>query len=248
MEQNYRDETGWVSDEMASLGAPRGWEPDIEDALKAIHRRADDRSVRRRAWVCAGISAAAVSLALVALLSIWSHNGLTAERSAAAAGRQSTSAVFDGSMLRYPEDYRKWVYVGTSLGLAYSEGGDASGERPELFQNVYIDPVSYDSYQTTGEFPEGTVMVLEVASSEEGNEPGLRGRYQGEIVGIEASVKDTSRFPTGWAYFSFTGRSGERRDIAQAFPEASCWTCHDEEAETDHVFTQFYPVLSIVLF
>ncbi len=148
-----------------------------------------------------------------------------------------------------PEHYREWVFVGSSLGLRYAtdpgEEQPTSPSKPasNLYHNVYIDPASYRLFAQTGKFPEGTTLVLELATSETKNEPGLQGSFQGEFAGLEAAVKDSKRFPEIWAYFSFDGPNGERKSHADPFPKDRCWSCHDAKAATDHVFTQFYPVL-----
>lgn len=225
----------WVESAMSTLAVPEGWEPDVDRALGMLHAR-QKRTRDRQTWMWAAAAAVVACLMLV---------GVPLMRAAfgSSAGSPGTAAVFDASgRLEFPSGYRNWVYVGTSVGLGYSEssGSERGGER---FQNVYIDPASYASFMDTGEFPEGTMMVLEIASSDTKNEPGLHGTYEKEILGIEASVKDGGRFDAGWAYFSFTDRLGGTLEVAEAFPDENCWTCHDDRAETDHVFTQFYPIL-----
>ena len=160
-------------------------------------------------------------------------------------GQERAAARFEGNeTLLRPEGYREWIFVGSSLGLRYAENPDANASRQkELYHNVYINPSSYREFARTGKFPDGTVMVLELASSEVKKEPGLQGSYQKDFVALEASVKDTKRFNRGWAYFTFTGKNGEIKDKAQPFPEPACWSCHHQTAATDNVFTQFYPVL-----
>src|SRR5262245_23864044 len=77
-----------------------------------------------------------------------------------------------------PEGYREWVFVGSSSGLRYDkDDGKPQSETPE-YKNVYIDPASYREYVKTKSFPQGTVLVLESASGETKNEPGLRGTFQ----------------------------------------------------------------------
>ena len=143
--------------------------------------------------------------------------------------------------------YREWVFVGSSLGLSYAQNPDAGREpAAQLYHNVYIDPAAYKEFSRSGEFPEGTVMILELATAEIKREPGLQGSYEKEFVALEASVKDSTRFEGGWAYFGFTERGGTLKARAEPFPQASCWSCHHEKAATDHVFTQFYPVLRAV--
>ena len=64
------------------------------------------------------------------------------------------------------------------------------------------------------------------------------------FIGLEVSVKDSSRFEGGWAYFNFSNGSGSYKEKAEPFPaSAGCVACHKQKAETDNVFTQFYPVL-----
>ena len=36
---------------------------------------------------------------------------------------------------------------------------------------------------------------------------------------------------------------GTSKEKAKAFPKQRCWSCHSEQAATDNVFSQFYPVL-----
>src|SRR4029077_7960170 len=87
-------------------------------------------------------------------------------------------ALFEGkdTLLR-PVGYREWVFVGSSLGLRYdpATGGKPTGQ--ELYHNVYINPTAYRTFASTGKFPEGTMMVLELANAETKAEPGLQGSF-----------------------------------------------------------------------
>jgi hypothetical protein len=68
----------------------------------------------------------------------------------------------------------------------------------------------------------------------------VSGQYPGDRVAFEMSVKDSEHSPdTVWSYYSFdgTGQSAAPHDPAE------CFDCHDEHAATDHVFSQFYPVI-----
>jgi hypothetical protein len=165
--------------------------------------------------------------------------------SSPASGADKPAAVFDGkdTLLR-PEGYREWVFVGSSLGLRYDQNAEkGSTNDATRFNNVYLNPAAYREFSRTAKFPDGTVFVLEIASAETKKEPGLQGSFQKEFVALEAAVKDSQRFDGGWAYFSFDDKSGKPKDKARPFPNASCFDCHHQKAATDHVFTQFYPVL-----
>lgn len=153
--------------------------------------------------------------------------------------------------LERPEGWREWVYIGTPLTPNALNGGEAPF--PE-FHSVYIDPLSFDHWQNTGEFREGTMIAKELVLviSEDAHEDGStdqvsgRGFFMGELQGLEIALKDSARYPDepgGWAYFSFGHQPEPYAQSAAAFPTETCNACHDANADEDWVFTQFYPVL-----
>ena len=146
----------------------------------------------------------------------------------------------EGNQLLRPERYREWVFVGSGLGMNYSE---KAYEEPPAFTNVFIKPEAYREFVATGEFPDGTVFVLEIRTAGSRASINKHGQFQDRLVGIEASVKDEKRFPERWAYFSFIGKNGEALAQAKSLPKESCWKCHNEHAAADNVFLQFYPAL-----
>ena len=147
----------------------------------------------------------------------------------------------DGDLIR-PEDYRTWIFVGASLGLSYSEGA-AEREGPGTFTNVYIQPQAYRYFMETGEFPEGTMLPMDIYRPGSRESINQAGYFEKDFLGMEVAVKDSERYDEGWAYLSFRDRSGGLRESASAFPKDRCYDCHAEHAATDNVFTQFYPVL-----
>lgn len=159
---------------------------------------------------------------------------------------ETPAAVFeDKDTLLRPEGYREWVFVGSSTGLNYMPNpAPASANADEDIKHVYINPSSYREFIKTGKFPEGTVMVLEIAEAARKNEAGLQGSFASKFIALEASVKDSKRFPGGWAYFGFTDREGRPLAKAKPFPDSACLSCHQQKAATDRVFTQFYPMLN----
>lgn len=145
-----------------------------------------------------------------------------------------------GELIR-PEGYREWVFVGSSLGLSYTE--PAKDEGPGLFHNVYIQPEAYREYMATGRFPEKTMLAMELFEPGTKTPPNLGGHFEAGHAGFEVALKDHERFKEGWAYFNFTGGPSGPRSSAKAFPKGLCFECHAKHAATDNVFTQFYPIL-----
>lgn len=143
--------------------------------------------------------------------------------------------------LQRPPDYREWMFLTSDLGLTYGPSRSAPGQAP-AFSNVFVNPASYRAFMQTGKWPDGTMFVLEIRESVDNSAINAGGRAQGAVRAVEASVKDSSRFPDGgWAYFSFEGRPG-LLDAVQAFPRTqSCYSCHSRHGAVEWTFTQFYP-------
>ena len=149
----------------------------------------------------------------------------------------SAAPQFKGDALVQPTGYDTWPLVGSSLGLSYSGRPDNG---PGTFHRVYMSPASYETYKKTGQFPEGTMFVLESYEAQEKKSIAQGGYTEGARVGLDASVKDKSRYPDGWAYFNFDNGASA---TAKAFPDSRCHSCHVAHGEKDSVFVQFYPNL-----
>jgi hypothetical protein len=145
-----------------------------------------------------------------------------------------------GEIVR-PPDYRQWVFLTSGLGMTYGPNAPRPGQ-PAPFSNVFVNPESYDAFMRSGQWPNGTMFVLEIRRALANVSIDNGGRTQGDVVAIEASVKDTSRFPDGgWAYLSFEGPEG-LKPAAAPFPRTqSCYSCHSANGAVEWTFTQFYP-------
>lgn len=150
----------------------------------------------------------------------------------------------DDGTLKRPQGYREWVYVGTPV--TPNDMNDGKAPFPE-FHAVYIDPESFKHWKRTGKYCEGTILVKELVSVGSKLAVSGKGYFMGDFIGLEATIKSAKHFPNepgNWAYFSFTdAENGMLKATANAFPTAACNACHQASAQTDWVFTQFYPVL-----
>ena len=142
----------------------------------------------------------------------------------------------DGQM-RAPENYREWVYLSTGFDMSYSPGAMAGHH---MFDNVFVNPEAYRSFQQTGTWPDKTVLVLEVRGAKDKGSINKVGNYQDtERMGLEVHVKDEARFPGKWAFFGF-----DDKKTAKMVPtEAACYSCHSAHGAVDTTFVQFYPTL-----
>jgi Cytochrome P460 len=193
---------------------------------------------------CAGLLAYLAALGCLAVVS-------------AAHGQSATTPQYSSTgELLAPVGFETWVFVGSNLGLAYRgdlaamtarEAGRA--EQPR-FHNVYINKEAYAHFVTNGTFPEPTILVMEVfaAADKEPNGIVAKGVYNGDRLGVEVAVKNSSR-PDGrttpWAYYNLTDLADPSKLLASApaNDDRVCENCHRQHAGRDNVWVQFYPTL-----
>ena len=145
-----------------------------------------------------------------------------------------------GELMR-PADFREWVFVTSGLGMTYNQPAAGAAPRVPNFTNVYVNPSSYRAFMKTGRWPDKTMFILEIRAATSEGSINKGGHFQTNLVLIEASVKDESRFAGKWAYFDF-GRDMKTQVAALPTTER-CYACHADNAAVDNTFVQFYPTL-----
>ncbi len=139
--------------------------------------------------------------------------------------------------LKRPENIESWVFLGSSLGLTYSDAV-RDPDKPGFFSSVFMEPNAYKLFMQTGKFADGTVFakILYRSKLEDG------GVSMGKPVYLEVHVKDRERFPE--TVSGFYAWAPNDPDFAEKFPVSmGCVACHQERAAYDDVFTQFYPTI-----
>ena len=145
--------------------------------------------------------------------------------------------------LRYPANYREWVFLTSGLDMSYtapavSSAGTATPEH-SVFNNTFVNPAAYRAYLATGHWPEGTVIVLENRGAEGNHSINVHGKTQSEeLMGLEIHARD-ARLAGGWGFYNFENKISAKK-IATT---ANCYSCHQQHAAVDTTFVQFYPTL-----
>jgi hypothetical protein len=125
----------------------------------------------------------------------------------------------DGRLIP-PAAYREWVFLSSGVDMSYSDGA-AMADAHE-FDNVFAPPAAYAAFKRTGVWPNQTMLVLENRVAKSKGSINRQGLFQtGEVMGLEAHVKDTARFKGGWAFFAMQGdarlnRFRTRRNVTAA--------------------------------
>ncbi len=191
-----------------------------------------------------GILAIAL-IAAAGAASYWSYGSTTAQ--AAGTGPTYTS---DGKLV-LPKNYRDWTFIGATVTPNALNGGKAGF--PE-FHNVYVEASKLAAYRKTGVFPEGTILVKELAllrnpKHEDGSadEASGRGFFEGSFNGLDVTVKDSKRYgKTGnWGFFNFGHHALPYESAAKEASKEECAGCHMGGAgKTDLTWIQFYPIMT----
>jgi Cytochrome P460 len=184
------------------------------------------------------VTLAAVALCLLAG-SFAIHNATRPAKIVKAASDAAPAYTKDGEMLP-PANYREWIYLTSGIDMSYSPKAMDMGGM-SMFDNVFVNPEAYRSFLATGTWPDKTVMILEGREARTKGSINHSGHFQGVgVMDFEVHVKDESRFPGKWAFFSFDAPGKNGTLIPQGAP---CYTCHAEHAAVDTTFVQFYPTL-----
>jgi len=140
-----------------------------------------------------------------------------------------------------PAEYREWVFLSSGLGMTYGPAAAKARQGGPLFDNVFVNPVSYRAFLKTGKWPNGTAFLLDIRSSESHGSINKDGHFQTTLSGLEAEVKDEHG---EWKFYDFPTANGSPKANGKLLPAtASCYSCHSKNTAVENTFVQFYPML-----
>jgi len=173
-----------------------------------------------------------ITLTLLALAAVW------APANEGSAGSANLPQYTSDGKLKFPTNYREWIYLSSGIDMSYGPGG---GMDHSMFDNVFVNPEAYKYFLAYGTWPDKTMLVLEVRKAETKSAINKAGKYQtDDLMGREVHIKDEGHFPGKWAFFGF-GNDGAPSKMIPTDKE--CYTCHAQHTAVDTTFVQFYPTL-----
>jgi len=137
----------------------------------------------------------------------------------------------EGPGVAYPDGYRRWAHVKTTLVGPASPAFASNGG----IHHFYANEKAMEGY-ASGRFPDGSVLIddgLEAVEAKGATSAGTRKR-------LAVMVKDASRYPEtgGWGFEVFRG---DGRTASLTAPErAACSACHAKSTR-DAVFSELQP-------
>ena len=80
----------------------------------------------------------------------------------------------EDGQLKFPADYREWVFLSSGVDMSYTPAATASAH--PVFDNVFVNPAAYKVFTKTGTWPDGTMFMLEIRGSESNHSINVRGQ------------------------------------------------------------------------
>lgn len=144
----------------------------------------------------------------------------------------------DDQAVPYPEGYRHWTYLHTSL---------ISPKLPGFWKRPCEKPCTAGIFHfyanekamaglKTGQYADGAIIaeeMLELLGSPSG------GGQEGERRLVGVMVKDNQRYAStgGWGFGSYDGDS--REDNLDSAAKKACFQCHIPKKDQGYVFTEY---------
>jgi hypothetical protein len=99
----------------------------------------------------------------------------------------ATGSKMSRNELLLPTNYRHWVT------LSPAASGLPSHRHKHVASKLFVEPMAYEHFTKTGEWPNNTVIVLELSAA--------KPNAKSEVMGLEAAVKDNTHSPDPWSYY-----------------------------------------------
>jgi hypothetical protein len=143
----------------------------------------------------------------------------------------SLSVLCGAEAVQYPDNFRRWVHVGTGVILP-------GGQLPESEQgmhHIFANQKAVEGY-SSGDFADGSVIVYELREAPQNN--GII--TEGERRRVDVMIKDSKLYKStgGWRFERFMGND----QTQNAVPDSgkACFECHSQAKTHGLVFSQLH--------
>jgi hypothetical protein len=133
--------------------------------------------------------------------------------------------------VQYPDNFRRWVHVGTGVILP----GSTLPESEQGMHHIFANQKAVDGY-ASGDFADGAVIVYELREAQQKN--GII--FEGDRRRVDVMIKDASLYKStgGWRFERFLGASQAEDAVHDS--GTSCFSCHANAKAHGFVFSQLH--------
>ena len=132
---------------------------------------------------------------------------------------------------QYPDNFRRWVHVGTGVILP----GGTLPESEQGMHHIFANPKAVDGY-ASGDFGDGSIIVYELREAQQKN--GVI--FEGDRRRVDVMIKDSALYKNtgGWRFERFW--ANDQTQDAVRDTGASCFACHANAKAHGFVFSQLH--------
>jgi hypothetical protein len=141
------------------------------------------------------------------------------------------TALYGAESVQYPDNFRRWVHVGTGVILP----GSTLPESEQGMHHIFANQKAVDGY-AAGNFADGSIIVYELREAQQKN--GVI--FEGERRRVDVMIKDASLYSStgGWRFERFMGND-QTQDAVHG-SATSCFECHAQAKTHGFVFSQMH--------
>jgi hypothetical protein len=141
------------------------------------------------------------------------------------------SVFYGAESVQYPENFRRWVHVGTGVILP----GGPLPESEQGMHHIFANPKAVDGY-ASGDFADGAVIVYELREAQQ--KGGVI--FEGERRRVDVMIKDSTLYKStgGWRFERFFGNDQTQDAVHDS--RTSCFECHANAKTHGFVFSQLH--------
>jgi Cytochrome P460 len=138
---------------------------------------------------------------------------------------------FGAESVQYPENFRRWVHVGTGVIMP----GGPIPESEQGMHHIFANQKAIDGY-SSGDFADGSIIVYELREAQQKN--GVI--FEGERRRVDVMIKDSTldKRSGGWRFERFMGNDQSQDAVHDS--GTSCFECHTNAKSHGFVFSQLH--------
>ncbi len=142
------------------------------------------------------------------------------------------SALRGDEPVQYPDNFRRWVHVGTGV-IMPSSNPQLKSE--EGMHHIFANEKAIDGY-ASGHFANGSIIVYELREAQQNS--GVI--FEGERKRVDVMIKDSGLYKDtgGWRFERFWGADQTQNAIHDS--GTACFQCHSNANAHGFVFSQIH--------
>ncbi|HEY1800201.1 MAG TPA: cytochrome P460 family protein [Terriglobales bacterium] len=144
----------------------------------------------------------------------------------------SLGALHAAESVQYPDNFRRWVHVGTGVILP---GANPMFKSEEGMHHIFANEKATSGY-SSGDFPDGSIIVYELREAQQKN--GVI--VEGDRKRTDVMIKDSHLYHNtgGWRFERFWGNDQTQNAIHDS--GTSCFQCHSNASTHGFIFSQLH--------